>query len=114
MFCRLTFYRESGTDMKLLFLFTLVSADSIGSHVDVEYYEQALHAKLFGGKDRYSYYMVISRNSVMISIKAEIWNGSASVLHEFEETYNKKAHPIDIGKARWYKDSNWSDYKKFW
>ena len=100
--------------MKLLQLFTLVAADTIGSHVDVDYYEQALHAKLFGGKDRKSFkefYWLLTEN---IPIKAEVWNGTASVLHEFEETYNKKAHPVDIGKAEWYKDSNWSDYKKFW
>ena len=38
--------------MKLLLFLTFARTDKIGSHVEVEYYEQALHAKLFGGKDR--------------------------------------------------------------
>ena len=100
--------------MKLLLFLTFARTDKIGSHVEVKYYEQALHAKLFGGKDWEIFPILLFSHWKWNPIKAEIWNGSASVMHEFEQTYNKKAHPIDIGKAEWYKDSNWSDYKKFW
>ena len=42
--------------MKILLVLSLAKADIVGSHVDVDYYEQALHARLFGGKDRKSFY----------------------------------------------------------
>ena len=69
----------------VLFGLTLAARQS---ETSVSHYEQTLHAKLFGGE-------------ALVDV-----NGTAT-LKKFPKTYNKAAHPTDLGSMGYYNDTYW-------
>ena len=58
------------------------------SETSVSHYEQTLHAKLFGGE-------------ALVDV-----NGTET-LKKYPKTYNKAAHPVDLGSMGYYNDTFW-------
>ena len=84
-------YSEVKREIMLYVLLIQLALAARESGTDLGYYEQTLHARLFGSEG-----FVVDDN------------GTAT-LQKFPKTYNRNAHPIDLGNVPYYNDTYWNN-----